>query len=257
MAQGSMGVDAADVDGDADEDLFVTNLDNESNTFYRNVGRGLFDDRTVEAGVFKLGVTGFGTRFIDVDNDGWLDLVAVNGAVRHLARQLQQGERFPLKQPKLLFRNDSGRRFADITVQAGPSFERLEVSRGLSTGDLDNDGDSDLVVFNNSSRARVLLNTAATGRHWIGVRVLTGGRDAVQTRLELPRRDRSLWRRVQTDGSYASASDPRVVFGLGNDGSPQTIRVHWPGGKTDSFGELAPDRYWVLESGKAPRPPAP
>lgn len=254
MPQGSMGVDAADVDGDADEDLFVTNLDNESNTFYRNVGRGLFEDRTVEMGVFKLGLTGFGTRFVDVDNDGWMDLVAVNGAVRHLARQLQQGEPFPLKQPKLLFRNESGRRFADITGQAGPSFERLEVSRGLSTGDLDNDGDSDLVVFNNSSRARVLLNTAASGRRWIGVRVLTGGRDAVQTRVELPRRDRSLWRRVQTDGSYCAASDPRVVFGLGSDGSPQTIRVHWPGGKTESFSDLAVDRYWVLESGKPPRP---
>jgi enediyne biosynthesis protein E4 len=253
VAQGSMGVDAADVDGDGDEDLFVTNLDNESNTFYRNIGRGLFEDRTVEVGAFKLGLTGFGTRFIDIDNDGWMDLVAVNGAVRHLNRQLQRGDPFPLKQPKLVLRNESGKRFVDVTAQAGPSFERLEVSRGLSMGDLDNDGDSDLVVFNNSGRARVLLNAAASGRHWVGVRVLAGRRDAVQTRLELPRRTGSLWRRVQTDGSYLSASDPRVVFGLGAETTAQTIRVHWVGGKPEEFAALAVDRYWVLEAGKPPR----
>jgi hypothetical protein len=253
VAQGSMGVDAADVDGDGDEDLFVTNLDNESNTFYRNIGRGLFEDRTVEVGAFKLGLTGFGTRFIDIDNDGWMDLVAVNGAVRHLNRQLQRGDPFPLKQPKLVLRNESGKRFVDVTAQAGPSFERLEVSRGLSMGDLDNDGDSDLVVFNNSGRARVLLNAAASGRHWVGVRVLAGRRDAVQTRLELPRRTGSLWRRVQTDGSYLSASDPRVVFGLGAETTAQTIRVHWAGGKPEEFAALAVDRYWVLEAGKTPR----
>jgi hypothetical protein len=252
VPQGSMGVDAADVDGDGDEDLFVTNLDNESNTFYRNIGRGLFEDRTVEVGAFKLGLTGFGTRFIDIDNDGSMDLVVVNGAVRHLNRQLQRGDPFPLKQPKLVLRNESGK-FVDITAQAGPSFERPEVSRGLSMGDLDNDGDSDLVVFNNSGRARVLLNAAASGRHWVGVRVLTSRRDAVQTRLELPRRTGSLWRRVQTDGSYLSASDPRVVFGLGADASPQTIRVVWPGGKAEEFGNLKVDRYWLLEPGKPPR----
>src|SRR4030095_1660535 len=149
------------------------------------------------------------TRFIDIDNDGWMDLVAVNGAVRHLNRQLQRGDPFPLKQPKLVLRNESGKRFVDVTAQAGPSFERLEVSRGLSMGDLDNDGDSDLVVFNNSGRARVLLNAAASGRHWVGVRVLTGRRDAVQTRVELPRRTGSLWRRGETHGRCLSARDPR------------------------------------------------
>ena len=256
IPQGSMGIDVGDVDGDGDEDLFVTNLDNESNTMYLNAGKGLYEDRTVEMGVFKLGLTGFGTRFIDVDNDGLLDLVVVNGAVRHLASQLQRGERYPLKQPKLLFRNDGGRTFVDITAQAGPSFDRLEVSRGLAMGDIDNDGDSDLVVVNNSGPARVLLNEAARGRHWIGVRVIDGRshRDALQTRLQLTRRAGSIWRRVQTDGSYCSASDPRVVFGLGADTASQTIRVYWIGGSVEEFSGLAVDRYWVLERGKPPRP---
>jgi enediyne biosynthesis protein E4 len=255
VPQGSMGIDAGDVDGDGDEDLFVTNLDNESNTMYLNVGRGLFEDRTVEWGVFKLGVTGFGTRLVDVDNDGWLDLVVVNGAVRHLASQAQRGDPYPLKQPKLLFRNDAGRKFVDVSAQAGPAFERPEVSRGLAVGDLDNDGASDLVVFNNSGPARVLGNQAARGRHWLGLRVIDGRyrRDAVGTRVELPRRSGTLSRRVHTDGSYASASDPRVVFGLGADGAAQTIRVHWLGGKVEEFTGLAADRYWVIESGKPPR----
>jgi len=253
--QGSMGIDSGDIDGDGDEDLFVTNLDNESNTMYLNVGKGLFEDRSLEWGVFKLGITGFGTRFVDIDNDGWLDLVVVNGAVRHLASQVQRGDPYPLKQPKLLFRNEAGRKFVDATAQAGPAFERLEVSRGLATGDLDNDGASDLIVFNNNGPARVLVNQAARGRHWIGLRVIDGRyrRDAVMTRVEIPRRAGALWRRVHADGSYASASDPRVVFGLGADSSPQTIRVHWFGDRVEEFTGLAVDRYWVIESGKPPR----
>jgi enediyne biosynthesis protein E4 len=253
--QGSMGIDAGDIDGDGDEDLFVTNLDNESNTMYLNVGKGLFEDRSVEWGVFKLGITGFGTRFVDIDNDGWLDLVVVNGAVRHLASQVQRGDPYPLKQPKLLFRNEAGRKFVDATAQAGRPFDRLEVSRGLAVGDLDNDGASDLVVFNNNGPARVLVNQAARGKHWIGLRVIDERyrRDAVMTRVELRRRAGTLWRRVHTDGSYASASDPRVVFGLGSDGSPQTLRVHWLGGKVEEFTGLAADRYWVIEAGKPPR----
>jgi hypothetical protein len=254
LAQGGMGVDAGDVDGDGDEDLFVANLDNESNTLYVNLGAGLFEDRTLERGLFKLGLTGFGARFVDMDNDGWLDLVVVNGAVRHLASQAQRGDPYPLKQPDLLFRNDAGRRFEDVTARGGPSLTALDVSRGLSIGDLDNDGDTDMVVFNNSGPARVLINQAAAGRHWLGVRVIDGhGRDALQTRLELVRRGGSLWRRVQTDGSYGSAGDPRVRFGLADEAAPQTVRVHWPGRRPEEFRNLTVDRYWMLEAGKAPR----
>jgi hypothetical protein len=253
--QGSMGVDTGDIDGDGDEDLFVTNLDNEGNTLYLNLGNGLFEDRTVEFGLFKLGFTGFGTRWLDYDSDGWPDLVVVNGAVRHLSGQRQTGDPYPLKQASQLFRNEGGRRFVDVSGSAGPPFAQLQVSRGVATGDLDSDGDTDVVVFNNSGPARVLLNQAGQGRHWIGVRVIDGrsGRDALQTRVELVRRAGALWRRVQADGSYASAGDPRVVFGLAAATEPQTIRVHWPGGPAEEFRGLAPDRYWVLESGKTPR----
>ena len=115
---------------------------------------------------------------------------------------------------------------------------------------------SDVVVFNNSGRTRVLLNEVGQLRHWMGVRVIDSRskRDAVQTRIELVRANsRSLWRRVQTDGSYCSASDPRVLFGLGDATVPQTVRVHWSGRKVEEFRNLAVDRYWVLESGKVAR----
>jgi hypothetical protein len=254
QAQGSMGIDAGDVDGDGDEDLIVTNLDNEGNAYYRNLGKGLYEERTVEAGLFVRGFTGFGARWIDYDNDGWLDLVVVNGAVRHLSRQVQGGDPYPLKQRNQLFHNERGRRFVDVTASAGAPFAALRVGRGVASGDLDNDGDVDLVIFNNNGPVQLLLNQTS-GRHWLGVRVLDGRyrRDALQTRVELVRRAGGLWRRVQADGSYASASDPRVLFGLAADASAQTVRVHWAGAAPETFTGLTADRYWVLEAGRPPR----
>jgi hypothetical protein len=256
--QGSMGLDAADLDGDGDDELFVTNLDNEGNALYRNTGKGVFEERTLEWGLFALGFTGFGTRFLDYDNDSWLDAIVVNGAVRHMDAQRRSGDAYPLKQRNQLFHNERGRRYADVTAAAGPAFAGTAVGRGLATGDLDNDGDVDAIVFNNSGRARVLLNESARTNHWIGLRVLDGRfpRDALQARVEVTGAERRrLARRVHTDGSYASASDARVLVGLGAAASPVTVRVTWPQGTTEEFHNLAVDRYWVVEPGRPPRAP--
>ena len=254
--QGSMGIDAGDVDGDGDQDLFVTNLDNEANVFYRQVERGLFEDRTIEVGLFRLGFTGFGTRLLDYDNDGWLDVVVVNGAVRHLVAQARRGETYPLRQRSHLFRNDGKSRFLDVSDAAVPAFSQLQVGRGVATGDLDNDGGVDVAVFNNNGPARLLMNQVGPVRHWLGVRVLDRRhpRDALQSRVTLVGpAGRSMTRVVHTDGSYASSSDPRVVFGLGGDAVARTIRVQWSGGSFEEFPGLTADRYWVVEPGKPPR----
>ena len=251
-----MGIDAGDVDGDGDQDFFVTNLDNEGNVFYRQVEKGLFEDRTVEAGLFRLGFTGFGTRLLDYDNDGWLDVIVVNGAVRHLAAQARRGDAYPLKQRSHVFRNDGRGKFIDVSDGAGPAFSQLQVGRGVATGDLDNDGGVDVVVFNNNGPARVLMNQVGSTRHWLGVRVLDRRhpREALQSRVTLVgAAGRATTRVVHTDGSYASASDPRVVFGLGTEAAARTIRVQWPGEPVEEFRGLAVDRYWVLEQGKPAR----
>jgi hypothetical protein len=252
--QGSMGIDAGDVDGDGDEELFVTNLDNEGNALYLNVGGGLFEERTVERGLFALGFTGFGTRFVDYDNDGWLDLVVANGAVRHLASQARRGDPSPLRQRNQLFRNQNGR-FADVSAASGAAFTSLQVGRGVAIGDLDNDGDSDLVVFGNNGPLTVHRNDSGHRRHWLGVRVLDGRapRDALQARVTLTTGRRPLVRRIQVDGSYCASSDPRVIFGLGETAAPQGVRVQWDDGRTEEFSGLTVDRYWILEPGKPPR----
>ena len=275
QAEAGMGVDAGDVDGDGDEDLFVTHLEGESNTLYANLGNGLFEDRTIDAGlhVSSLRLTGFGTHFFDYDNDGWLDLLVLNGAVRLVGAQVREGEPYPLKQHNQLLHNISnipdnpgmGRaRFGDVTDTAGPAFDSLEVSRGAAFGDLDNDGDTDAVVFNSNGPVQVLLNEVGSRHHWLGVRVLHDDdddddrhdRDALQALVELVGSDgRSLWRRVRTDGSYCASSDARVLFGLAGDESSQTIRVHWPGGRVREFHDLSVDRYWVLGADEAPRNP--
>jgi hypothetical protein len=253
QAQGSMGIDLADIDGDEDEDLFVTNLDNEGNTLYLNLGKGLYEDRTSETGLFKLGFTGFGTRFVDYDLDGGLDLFIANGAVRHLSRQVQAGDPYPLKQRNQLYRNDRKGKFTDVTERAGTALAPLFVARGVAAGDLDNDGAADLVVFNNSGPARVLMNEAGARGHWLGLRIVDPRyrRDALQARVEILRQGRRAQvKRVQVDGSYGTSGDPRVVFGLDQDQSVPTVRVHWGPGDAQEFRGLAADRYWRLERGK-------
>ena len=141
-----------------------------------------------------------------------------------------------------------------MTDRAGAAFVPLRVSRGLASGDLDNDGATDLVIFNNSGPVRVLMNEAARGRHWLGVRVLDErGREALGAVVEVARGSGRLSRRVHVDGSYGVASDPRVILGLGNDAATQTVRCAGPVGDGIASAGLAVDRYWVLQAGKPPR----
>ncbi len=250
-AEASMGVDAGDFDDDGDEDLFITELTSEGSNLFVNDGSGLFDDRSSPSGLGSASVpfTGFGTAWFDYDNDGRLDLLSVNGTVQIIEALRQAKDPMPLHQRKLLFHNLGGGRFEEVSSRAGAAFALSEVGRGAAFGDVDNDGDIDVLIGNNNGPTRLLINQIADGRHWIGLRCIgANGRDALGARVEITLQGGSKrWRRARTDGSYASANDPRVLVGLGESTDPVDIRVTWPNGKIDTWTQVQVDRYTVLE----------
>ena len=263
-AEASMGVDAADYDGDGDLDLFMTHLTGETNTLYANDGRGVFDDATTASGLGPPSrpYTSFGTAWIDYDNDGDPDLLIANGAVKRIEALARAGDPFPLHQPNQLFRNLGGGRFEEVTDRAGEVFALSEVSRGAAFGDVDDDGDLDVLLVSNSGPVRLLINRVGSRQPWIGLR-LTGssGRDMLGARVELLLRGRPpRVARVRTDGSFASASDPRVLFGLGGPDAPPAeavsgVRVLWPDGSVEAFGAPPAGRYTtLLQGGGSPSP---
>jgi hypothetical protein len=254
-AQASMGVDAGDFDADGDFDLFMTHLTGESNTLYQNLGGGTFQDATATFGLGAPSVpyTSFGTAFFDLDNDGWLDLFIANGAVKRLEALARQRDPFPLHQSNQLFLNRGDGRYEEITRRAGAVFALSEVSRGAAFGDIDNDGDTDIVLTNNNGPVRLLINQVGQDRPWIGVRAVLGhpGRDAIGARVGLFRAGRTpLWRRVATDGSYASANDPRVLFGLGDEPGFDRLEIHWGDGTVEEWRALEIGRYHTLRRGE-------
>ena len=255
--EAGMGVDAGDFDGNGTEDIFVTHLMDETNTLYTNLGKGLFEDRTREAGLGMPGhrLTGFGTLFFDYDNDGWPDLLIANGAVQLSPELVRRGDPFPLGQPNQLFHNDGKGKFVEVSDQAGRAFQLLEVSRGAAFGDIDNDGDPDVLVTNNNGPARLFLNQVGNRNHWLGLRLISkqGGRDALGAQVEIIiSKDHVLWRRARTDGSYLSANDPRVLAGLGPSVSVEAVRVHWPDGSIAEWTDPPIDRYSTWKQGTSP-----
>jgi hypothetical protein len=250
QAEGSMGVDAADFDGDGDEDLFMTHLTRETNTLYVNDGQGWFDDRSIAVGLAgpSIPFTSFGTGWYDFDNDGWLDLFVANGAVSIIRALSDAHDPYPLHQPNQLFLNQGGERFVEATDAGGPAFTQSEVSRGAAFGDVDDDGDTDILVTNNNGPARLLLNQVGQDRRWLGLRLLERhGRDALGARVAVHLGSgRTLWRRVRTDGSYASAHDPRVLVGLGEAQAVKSVEVHWPTGERETFPGPPLGRYTRL-----------
>ncbi len=252
-AEASMGIDAGDLDNDGDEDLFVTNWLAQMNILYVNTGGGLFEDRKAASGLGppSLAKTGFGTGWFDFDNDTFLDLLAVNGSVSTIEAQARGRDPFPLKMRNTLYRNTGNGRFEDVTARAGRGLELADVSRGAAFGDIDNDGDGDVVIGTATGPTRLLVNDTGNTNHWLGLRLITSlGRDALGARVAIVGKSGGvLWRRARADGSYASANDPRVLAGLGSDAGPVSVRVQWPNGRTEEWTSVAVDRWITLKEG--------
>jgi len=253
-AKADMGVDAGDFDNDGDEDLFITELVSQGSTLYVNDGTGLFEDQSARTLIRlpSLPYTGFGAAWFDFDNDGWLDILAVNGRVTQNLETLGPDNPFPLQQRNLLLRNLGNGQFADVTARAGDALELSEVSRGAAFGDIDNDGDVDVLVGNAAGRVRLLINNIGNQNHWVGLRLVGAHtpRDMIGARVSVQGEWSIRWRRARADGSYASAQDPRVLVGLGQSAEPVRVRVTWPGGGVEEWTDVPVDRYTTLTEGE-------
>lgn len=253
-AQAGMGVDAGDVNRDGRMDLFVTNFSGESNTLYQNEGAGFFTDVTFAAGLGEpsLDYLGFGTRFLDVDLDGWQDILAVNG---HVIDNISYFNRdYTHAQRKQLFLNQQGGKFRELSPPRGGDLNIPTVGRGAAFGDLDSDGDTDVIVSNNNGPANLLLREGKPTNHWIGLELegKSCNRDAIGAKVAVESASGKQIAWVNPGASYLASNDKRLVFGLGQDKKVVTVTVRWPGGMQAVFRDLKVDRYHKLVQGGEP-----
>ncbi len=253
LPKAGMGVTADDINNDGHLELLVTNLNREGVSLFRSDGKGMYDEDTAQ---FRLaqptfGYTGYGVSFFDYDNDGLMDLFIANGAMTII--DSMQNDATPYAQKNQLFHNEGpGKGFREVTDVAGPSLQMIEVSRGAAFGDIDNDGNMDIVVTNEDAPARIFLNEARSRNHWLLVKLEApklnrfgmGARVGV-FRSNMP----ALWRHAHTDGSMLSASDIRVHFGLGNNPKIEAVVVEWLGGKKEKWERVRADRIITLRQG--------
>ena len=258
--EAGMGITIGDVDGDGDFDLFLTHLTNQTNTLYLNTGALGFEDRSAAAGLASSSLprTGFGTGFFDYDHDGDLDIAVVNGRVqRHPTVSGARLEPYwnPYAEPNLLLRNDGAGRFSNVSSLAGSFGSEIEISRGLALGDVDNDGDLDILLTNTAGPARLFRNQARKQGSWLAVRAidLKLKRDAYGAVIIVVAHGKEYVRVVQPGFSYLSSNDPRVHFGFPGVEKAESIRVLWPDGSEEVFPGVDLGQSVVLEKGRGGR----
>jgi hypothetical protein len=247
-AQAGMGVDAGDADGDGRLDLVLTAFAHDRNTLYRNLGSATFEDASLQAGLATITFQrmGWGIAFVDADLDGQLDLFLANGHIfADVGDYPELGETFAQRNQFLL---NAGGTFRDVSATAGPGLEVMKVSRGLAVGDLDNDGDPDVVISNMDDTPTLLENRQATGHHWVGVQVTApqGNRLAIGARVTVTAAGRRYVREVRSGNSFMSQGDLRLQVGLGEHAAPVDVEVRMPGGDRWAWKGLAIDRLHAL-----------
>jgi enediyne biosynthesis protein E4 len=248
--QAGMGVSVGDYLHTGRPSLVVTNFALDNTPLYRNGGNWDFQEVSYAAGVGlpSLPWVKWGIAFVDLDNDGWLDLVTVNGHVYPQADQLPSSAKY--REPKLVQLNQGDGTFCDASEQAGPAVLEPRVSRGLAVGDLFNDGKMDLVVEDLVGKPMLLRNHGIPGRHWAGFELASpkSNRMAIGARLKLVAGGMTQTEEIHSGGSYLSQSDTRVHFGLGTATSIDSLEIHWPSGKVETLKGLSADKlYSVLE----------
>jgi enediyne biosynthesis protein E4 len=250
--QASMGIAIGDYLHNGRQSLYVTHFADDYDTLYRNDGDWNFQDVSYRAGIALPSVhwVKWGDAFVDLDNDGWLDLVAVSGHVYPQVDTLPSGDRY--KEPKLLDMNQGDGTFCDAHDQAGPSILSPRASRGLAVGDLFNDGKMDVVIENLDGSPEVLRNPGVPGRHWVSFELagVKSNRLAIGARLKIVAGGVTQTDEIHSGGSYLSQNDLRVHFGLGAGEKIDLVEIHWPSGGTETLKDLAADRFYSVLEGK-------
>ena len=246
-SEAGMGVDFGDYDNDSDFDLFVANFSYETNTLYRNEG-GFFKDVTAEAGLADPShrFLGFGTNFLDYDNDGDLDLYVANGHVQDKIALFQSGVEY--MQEHQLFRNDGGGSYAEASSISGEWFLHKQISRGAAFGDYDGDGDVDVLVTNCGGEAKLVRNDGGNRENWLMVRTMGthSNRDGIGTRVRVVAEGLEQVRQVRSGSSYLTASDPRLHFGLSHRTRIDLVEVRWPSGLVQRLEQVPVNQVLVI-----------
>jgi len=248
-----MGVDAADLDGDGWQDLFVANVDHEMYSVYQNNKDETFRDVAVRNGVAHATqlLSGWGMKYFDYDNDGTVDLILANGHPDDMIDKYSMNVKY--REPLLLFHHGDDGRLHDVSDIAGPVFQKYFAARGLAAGDFDNDGALDVLIGINGAAPLLLKNNAARGNNWLGLKLegRTCNRDAVGAKITWTAGGRRRSRLKTNGGSYLSSHDPREVLGIGRATGVDELEIQWPAPskQVDKFRNLSPNRYLrIVES---------